>query len=446
MLKISYIMEYKLPKIKSLYEDFIQKYKSDIETIWDKKSTEFRTFWQNKILNSYDGDLADDEIDPIVRILDAKGKGNTKESVSVANAMVPQGAWHKLFREIKLSDKIKSLLDSILKEQNEEILINFIDMLYHENQNRKNRLTGPSGNVINDFLFAYNPKKYVSIVSLNDRQKVIEHFHLNGGPDFTRNSIGTKIVTSNRAIIDGFKEILSPIQISPRRISDFLYSSSILTYWKQNTELISTSSGNVIVSIPLETETDHDSYESSDEPERNTSKQYQAKLAEIGEKFGFKIWIPVNDRERVLKYWTPKGNSLLDELNIGFSGPALKTVKNIDILWVKNDFVANIVRAFEVEHTTSVISGILRMADLVTILPNISIKLYIVADEHRREKVYSEIRRPAFFNVNNNSIPKICSYLSYISIDDIYSEKNLKYMHDGIVDQYAENFDDSIQI
>ena len=446
MQKISYIMENKLPNIRSLYEDFIQRYKSDIETIWDKKSTDFRNFWKNKILNSCDGDIADDEIDPIIRILDAKGKGNTKESVSVANAMVPQGAWRKLFREIKSSDKIKPLLDSILKEQNDEILINLIDKLYHENQNRKNRLTGPSGNVINDFLFAYNPKKYVSIVSLNDRQKVIEGFHFNKGPDFTNDSAGTKIVTSNRAIIDGFKEILSPIQISPRGISDFIYSSSILTYWKQNTEVMSTPSGDVIVSIPSEVETIQDSSGHFDESEQNTSKRYQAKLAEIGEKFGFKIWIPLNDRERVLKYWTPKGNSLLDELNIGFSGPALKTVKNIDILWVKNDFVANIVRAFEVEHTTSVISGILRMADLITILPNISIKLYIVADEHRREKVYSEIHRPAFYNVNNNSIPKICSYLSYESVEDIYLQKNLKYMHDGIVDEYAEKFDDSMQI
>ncbi len=436
----------KLPNIKSMYEDFIQKYQSNIETIWDKKSTEFRTFWQNKILNSYDGDPNDDEIDPIVRILDAKGKGNTKESVSVANTMVPQGAWRKLFREIKLSGKIKPLLDSILKEQNEDTLINLIDKLYKENQNGKNRLTGPSGNVINDFLFAYNPKKYVSIVSLNDRQKVIERFHFKNGPDFTNDSDGTKIVISNRAIIDGFEEILSPIQISPRRISDFLYSSTILTFWKQNTEVMSTPSGDVIVSIPSEVETVQDSSGSFDESEQNISKQYQAKLAEIGEKLGFKIWIPLNDRGRVLNYWTPKGNSLLDDLNISLSGPALKTIKNIDVLWVKTDFVANIVRAFEVEHTTSVISGILRMADLVTILPNISIKLYIVADEHRREKVYSEIHRPAFYNVNNNSIPKICSYLSYESIEEIYLQKNLKYMHDGIVDEYAENFDDSIQI
>ena len=446
MLKICYIMENKRPNIKSLYEDFIQKYKSNIETIWDNKSAEYRTFWQNKILNSYEGDLTDDEIDLIVRILDTKGKGNTKESVSIANAMVPQGAWRKLFREIKSSDKIKRLLDSILKERNEDRLINLIDKLYLENQNRKNRLTGPSGNVINDFLFAYNPKEYVSIVSLNDRQKVIEHFHLDKGPDFTRDSIGTKIVTSNRAIIDGFKEILSSLEISPRRISDFLYSSAILTYWKQNTEVMSTTSGEVIVSIPSEVETVQNYSETFDEPEQNTSKQYQAKLAEIGEKLGFKIWIPLNDRGRVLNYWTPNGNSLLDDLNISLSGPALKTIKNIDVLWVKTDFVANIVRAFEVEHTTSVISGILRMADLVTILPNISIKLYIVADEHRREKVYSEIRRPAFSNVNNISIPKICSYLSYESIEEIYSERNLKHMNDGIVDQYAENFDDSIPI
>ena len=439
-------MENKLQNIKSLYEDFIQKYNSNIESIWDKKSIEFRNFWQNKILNSYDGDLTDDEIDTIVRILDAKGKGNTKESVSVANAMVPQAIWRNLFREIKLSNKIKPILDSILKEQNEDRLINLIDKLYLENQNRKNHLTGPSGNVINDFLFAYNPKKYVSIVSLNDRQKVIEYFRFNKGPDFTKDSIGAKIVASNRAIIEGFKEILGSLEISPREISDFLYSSAILPYWKQNTEVISTPSGDVIVSIPSEVETMQDSSKSLDAPEQETSKEYQAKLAEIGEKLGFKIWIPLNDRGRVFKYWRPKDNCLLDDLKISLSGPALKTIKNIDVLWIKNDFVANIVRAFEVEHTTSVISGILRMADLVSILPNISIKLYIVADGNRRDKVYSEIRRPAFYNVNNNIIPKICSYLSYESVDQIHSQSNLQYMLDGIIDEYAQNFDDSIQV
>lgn len=435
-------MENQLPNVRPLYEEFIQKYKIDIETVWDSKSKEFRNFWKNKILNNSKGELTDDEIDLIVRMLDTKGKGNDKESLSVANAMVPQGAWRKLFREIESNEKLKSLMDSILKERNEERLIDLIDNLYSENRYKKNRLTGPSGNVINDFLFAYNPKEYISMISLNDRQKVIEYFHFKNAPDFTADSVGKKIVTSNRAIIDRFKEILSDLKVSPRRISDFLYSSPILPYWKQNAEVLNTISGDFIISIPSEAETLEDSLGSFGESGVDVSKQYQAKLAEIGEKLGFKIWIPLSDRGRVLKYWTPDCNSLLEELNVAFSGPALKTVKNIDVLWLKTEFSTNIVRAFEVEHTTSVISGILRLADLVAMLPNISIKLHIVADESRKEKVASEIRRPAFFNISNHSIPKMCSYISYESIEEIRSERNLEKMRDEIIDLYAQNFDD----
>ena len=50
-----------------------------------------------------------------------------------------------------------------------------------------------------------------------------------------------------------------------------------------------------------------------------------------------------------------------------------------------------IVRAFEVEHTTSIYSGILRMADLLALQPNMNIKLHIVAPYTRRDKVFQEI-------------------------------------------------------
>ena len=61
----------------------------------------------------------------------------------------------------------------------------------------------------------------------------------------------------------------------------------------------------------------------------------------------------------------------------------MRTIEQIDVLWLKR---AEIVRAFEVEHTTSIYSGILRMADLLAMQPNITIKLHIVAPASRREK------------------------------------------------------------
>jgi len=51
-------------------------------------------------------------------------------------------------------------------------------------------------------------------------------------------------------------------------------------------------------------------------------------------------------------------------------------------------------RAFEVEHTTAIYSGILRMADLLALQPNMDIRLHIVAPEARKQKVFDEIRRP----------------------------------------------------
>ena len=52
--------------------------------------------------------------------------------------------------------------------------------------------------------------------------------------------------------------------------------------------------------------------------------------------------------------------------------------------------------AFEVECTTSVYSGLLRMSDLMALQPNLDINLYLVAPDERREKVKQEILRPTF--------------------------------------------------
>jgi len=71
------------------------------------------------------------------------------------------------------------------------------------------------------------------------------------------------------------------------------------------------------------------------------------------------IWLLRKDRNGVLEIWHPKGNSLLDDLPFSFDDVTIKTIKNIDVLWIKG---RTIIRAFEVEDTTSIYSGILRMA------------------------------------------------------------------------------------
>lgn len=61
-----------------------------------------------------------------------------------------------------------------------------------------------------------------------------------------------------------------------------------------------------------------------------------------------------------------------------------RTIELIDVLWLKDN---TIIAAFEIEHTTSIYSGLLRLSDLVSMQPNLNIRLYIVAPDERRDKV-----------------------------------------------------------
>ena len=95
-------------------------------------------------------------------------------------------------------------------------------------------------------------------------------------------------------------------------------------------------------------------------------------------------------------------------------------------------------RAFEIEHTTAIYSGLLRMADLLALQPNMDIRLHVVAPADRRDQVLREIRRPVFSLLDRGPLYEQCSYLSYDSIQSLGETPNLSYMKDTIVGEYEE--------
>ena len=106
---------------------------------------------------------------------------------------------------------------------------------------------------------------------------------------------------------------------------------------------------------------------------------------------GFSIWLPRADRAAILKELDADASRLLDRLPLNYDDTILRTIEQIDVIWLRS---RSIVRAFEVEHTTSVYSGILRMADLLALQPNMDIKLHIVAPIARRDKVFPRFAVP----------------------------------------------------
>src|SRR4030095_9034168 len=102
-------------------------------------------------------------------------------------------------------------------------------------------------------------------------------------------------------------------------------------------------------------------------------------------------------------------------------------------LWLKG---RSIRRAFEVEHSTSIYSGLLRMADLLALQPNMDIRLHIVAPEERREKVFAEIRRLVFSLLERGPLSENCTFMSYEGVRSLANETKLQYMSDDVLEEY----------
>lgn len=207
-------------------------------------------------------------------------------------------------------------------------------------------------------------------------------------------------------------------------------------YNKFLTHRVRSEKEDVTVIIP---DNKQEIFESEKIEHTRDSIKIQALLAEIGSKMGLKIWIPKADRSRVLSEWNDKNNMLIDRLPLNYDETTLKTIEQIDVLWLKR---RSIKRAFEVEHTTSIYSGILRMADLLALQPNMDIKLYIVAPDSRKEKVFQELQRPVFSLLEKGPLYESCKYLSYESIKEIANLPHITHVADDILDEFSESAED----
>lgn len=191
----------------------------------------------------------------------------------------------------------------------------------------------------------------------------------------------------------------------------------------------------VTVTVP-EDEGEEEEGQTSPQPTIRESHQMQGLLAAVGETMGCRVWLPKQDRTAVLAKWQPiNPDTLLNTLPLNYDETTLKTIEQIDVLWLKG---RSIIRAFEVEHTTAVYSGILRMADLLALQPNMDIRLHIVAPEARKDKVFTEIRRPVFSLLERGPLSEYCTFISYDGLEELAELPHLRHMKDNVLDEYAE--------
>ncbi len=220
------------PQILEQFQGFLREYNAEEkDEIWQQQSASFRRFWNEKIISPREPQLDPFEVDSIIRMIDRQARGNTPQNEAIAKMLISQAVWRRMFEQLKTDQKLAELVDQIIGTFEPEKRIVLINDLYKYNEPYKNSLTGKSGNAINAFIFMWAPQRHVSVVSLADRQRLIQFFGFQGGPDFEKDSSGEKIVKSNEALVSGFNEYFGS-QYSPRTICTFLYHAAVRDVWR----------------------------------------------------------------------------------------------------------------------------------------------------------------------------------------------------------------------
>ena len=161
---------------------------------------------------------------------------------------------------------------------------------------------------------------------------------------------------------------------------------------EDNIETVTNQHGTY--TVPADEETGALAETSQDERSETEHDEIQWMLLKLGNDMGLDVWVARNDRNRAVH-----GNRFVDlprlrrSLPLQFDQVTNRIIEYIDVLWLSGNAV---VAAFEIESTTSIYSGLLRMSDLVAMQPNLNIPLYIVAPDERHAKVIEEINRPTF--------------------------------------------------
>jgi hypothetical protein len=139
----------------------------------------------------------------------------------------------------------------------------------------------------------------------------------------------------------------------------------------------------------------------------------QGKLVTLGRDLGLDVWVAANDRG-VAYEGQRLGDLSVERLPSGLPDEVRRRIALIDVIWLRrNSYVA----AFEVEATTGVLSGLARMGDLLALVPNLDIPLFIVAPEDRRGYVFEQIKRPLFTHGLEKPLDHRCRFISFESLE-----------------------------
>lgn len=157
-----------------------------------------------------------------------------------------------------------------------------------------------------------------------------------------------------------------------------------------------------------------------------THYDLQAKLVLVGSYLGYRTFVPAPDKNKQTIF------GVLGELCTEKDIPAgsipalsLNTVKFVDVIWFDEEGYPT--HAFEVEHTTDITKGLLRLYQV----HKLRIKMFIISDEGNKGKFQREVAKSPFVKIKNEFVFK-----NYDELDDFFqSVKHFSRMQEKFLAQ-----------
>mgnify|MGYP001565348742 CR=1 FL=1 len=170
----------------------------------------------------------------------------------------------------------------------------------------------------------------------------------------------------------------------------------------------------------------------SDQATDSLHKKIQKILIKLGKISGCSVWAARNDKKNT------KNEGCLEEFpSLGLSDEAISRISLIDVLWIQQGAP---ICAYEIESITPMYEGLLRMSDLLTVVPALKIKLYVVALRKRQEEFMKKITQPTFRKIG---LSDYCEFVSVEDLTDLFTKVDgLQGLSSNVIDNIGIEVED----
>lgn len=150
--------------------------------------------------------------------------------------------------------------------------------------------------------------------------------------------------------------------------------------------------------------------------EENEHLRMQLLLTEIGRDLGYDVFVAMNDRTKSLEGKNLEYLTIPNLPSMDCPKEVARTISLIDVIWIRRDN-EQIECAFEIEKSTSIYSGILRLTDLASSLGDKEYNFFLVAPDSRGKEIIAQLKRPSFKNLS-------CVKFRYMLFSDLQEHRS----------------------